>query len=1215
MPDRRDELDEYLDEFDRHWQEGFAPRVQDFLASCEQYHPSIAEKRYLILEALRIDIEYRWSRPDAAMASTMDIGEDSPGLPGHPKIEDYQRVLGLDDLTTEELIDLVKDEFRARCQSGHNVELAEYRERFPDLPPRFESQLKRIAKQIQVEQAQTSTDQLFGFTTTRSSAFSSGAIPSAGVEFGGYLVLDRIGSGAMGLVFHARHTRLGRDVALKVIRSGAFATRAEIRRLYREAEAAAKLDHKGIVPIYEVGREGPLHFFSMAYVDGSDLDREVRDSPMSPVKAARLVASVSEAVDYAHGQGVVHRDLKPGNILVDRDGQPRVTDFGLAREFSADERLTIQGEVLGTPGYMPPEQAAGESRNVNAAGDIYSLGAVLYRIVTGRPPFQAATQLETIQQVLEDAPVAPRLLNRSIPRDLENIILKCLEKDPPRRYRTAGELAEDLNRFLRGDPTLARPLGPVRRALRTVRKNPRPVVLMLAIGLFAGMIGYREWKDSLTEFVNRRALTLNRQQFESLRQQLAAQQRGYQQQLQKKEFERYVLLTDNVRTLIGLGQRAAAIDMLEGQIRADATLNVHAGWELDYLQNLAASDELCDAETRPANFTRELRDFRTVQALAIDPVSEFLAAGSQESAVVLLHGQSPSNFSQSEFTVVPTWIRLVRSLDFSSDGAIFAACGEVAENRANVLLRHVSSLDNDERDFSWSGHNPIAVGFLRGSQTLLAADDRGHFMTLDPATGQSKTLAELNTDVLGVDFSADGKTAVVATSSGHTLLTTLQRGEIPCEFAVPAVRCTINLRGDKAAIINNDSTLTVLEGPWTDNATKTHTFGQARLQAVCFSPDGRFLATGSEDGIVRIRDARRYNLLQSFSINNEPIQTLTFAPDGRYIIAGSGTGRLNRWGIACPTANIGYPLEQKSVSAFAVCEADRTVVSAGDEGALKLFEIDCPHDSRMIGCHPFPRGTTPHSVENKVIDLDIDNDTGIVASVCARGTVYLCDSRSDSPLSFSEHLVDSLVNVSCVCFRPGSPQLACGTTDGTIVLYSVATDIRTLTLSGHGRRVTAIEFTNDGAQAVSCDEGGTLIGWNLDDGSVNWIAEDQGIRAIEIDDQNQLMAIGSGGIVTFRDIATEEVIDTIQLQTGEHCISIARLGPNRFATVTDASHIQIRDRISGQLTLDLSVDDSLLSDIAVISGEIIAASDSGMLYRWQGKSSRQNTSVTIPVIE
>ncbi len=270
--------------------------------------------------------------------------------------------------------------------------------------------------------------------------------------FGDYEIIHEVARGGMGVVFRARQVSLNRTVALKMILAGQLANDTEVKRFYTEAEAAANLDHPGIVPIFEVGQHEGQHYFSMGFVEGQSLSQRLAEGPLPAREAAELIRRVSEAIEYAHQRGVIHRDLKPANILLDPDGNPRVTDFGLAKKIQGDSGLTGSGQIMGTPSYMPPEQASGQRGEVGPAADVYALGATLYALVTGRPPFQAATPMDTVIQVISDEPVPPRRLNASIPRDLETICLKCLEKGQSRRYASASDLAADLRRYLDGEP-------------------------------------------------------------------------------------------------------------------------------------------------------------------------------------------------------------------------------------------------------------------------------------------------------------------------------------------------------------------------------------------------------------------------------------------------------------------------------------------------------------------------------------------------------------------------------------------------------------------------------------------------------------------------------------------------------------------------------------------------------------------------------------------
>jgi len=313
-------------------------------------------------------------------------------------------------------------------------------------------------------------------------------------SFGDYELLEEIARGGMGVVYKARQKSLNRIVALKMILAGQLASAEDVKRFRSEAEAAAHLDHPGIVPIFEVGEEQGQHYFAMGYVEGQSLAGRLRDGPITSREATELLKQICEAVQYAHEHDVIHRDLKPANVLLSvvnspssvagssaarttdhgprtTDVVPKITDFGLAKRLKEDTHLTGTGQIVGTPSYMSPEQAAGAGDRVGPACDVYSLGAILYQLLTGRPPFQAETSLDTLLQVLDSDPVPPRLLNRNVPRDLEAICLKCLEKDPARRYPSARALRDELVRYQEGDAIQASSVNVLDRVTRALRQS------------------------------------------------------------------------------------------------------------------------------------------------------------------------------------------------------------------------------------------------------------------------------------------------------------------------------------------------------------------------------------------------------------------------------------------------------------------------------------------------------------------------------------------------------------------------------------------------------------------------------------------------------------------------------------------------------------------------------------------------------------------------
>jgi serine/threonine protein kinase/Flp pilus assembly protein TadD len=316
-------------------------------------------------------------------------------------------------------------------------------------------------------------------------------------ELGDYELLEEVGRGGQGVVFRARQKSLNRTVALKVISLGQWTSKPHLKRFRREAEAAASLDHPSIVPIYEVSERDGSCYFSMKFVEGGQLDEVVKRKPMSTRQATEFIAKVARTVHYAHEHGIVHRDIKPGNILLDKQGEPHLTDFGLARLIESDSSITRTLDVMGTPSYMAPEQAAGEINKLGRATDVYGLGAVFYELLTAHPPFAGGTSYQTIRLLLDTEPRHPRLWNRKIDRELSTICLKCLEKDPKRRYSSALALAEDLEHWLKHEPIRAHRTGIFTRARKWVRRNPTSALLAASLIALTAALGWNVWESGL----------------------------------------------------------------------------------------------------------------------------------------------------------------------------------------------------------------------------------------------------------------------------------------------------------------------------------------------------------------------------------------------------------------------------------------------------------------------------------------------------------------------------------------------------------------------------------------------------------------------------------------------------------------------------------------------------------------------------------------------
>eukprot|EP00913_Durusdinium_trenchii_P035335 g33065.t1 len=552
-------VDDILSEFESRCRDNRPPPLDEFSAQVARL--SAPWRGEVIRELTKIDLEYFWkSRRQRS---------DDDSSPTVRLIEDCLDALPVDDAEALITEDLIRHEYLVRHWWGDTPEHEEYFQRFPAQADRLRKILREADAGLSASRAQSDQAEPPG-GADGAAASEDGAQSSAVI--GDYELLEEIASGGMGVVYKARQISLNRIVALKMIRSGEFAGEHEIRRFKVEAEAAARLDHPHIVPIFEVGEQARQHYFSMSYIEGGTLSTLLSHGPLQPRMAAELVGKVAGAVQYAHERGIIHRDLKPGNILLQNDAPadvpsatstvleptetvdisksksateaesatddaevadsasnestqtnartqrssfgadeatqdvssgatwiPKVADFGLAKRTEPGSEMTTHGRAIGTPEYMPPEQAQGRIDDIGPQSDVYSLGAVLYCAVTGRPPFRAATPIETMRQLCENEPISPRKLNPAVDRDLETICLKCLEKQPAKRYASARELADDLERFLDGRSISARPENLLRRGWRWCRRKPAwaafaasVVVLILTLAIGGPTIAVRE---------------------------------------------------------------------------------------------------------------------------------------------------------------------------------------------------------------------------------------------------------------------------------------------------------------------------------------------------------------------------------------------------------------------------------------------------------------------------------------------------------------------------------------------------------------------------------------------------------------------------------------------------------------------------------------------------------------------------------------------------
>jgi serine/threonine protein kinase len=504
---RQQWIEEVCTHFEEAWknaceQKGAPPRIDDHsrpasdLVSASKGPEKTASQerdRELLLNLALTDLEYRWrfaARTPLTDSASIDpdsrVRESSPAqqLPCRPRVEDYVGCYPILGPLSELPIDLIEEEFSVRHLFGDQPPVEEYISRFGAWHPHLGEQLAQLQHDLASSRKADELHPDLSATPATSQTSERGLQPGHLIRYlGDYELIEELGRGGMGRVYRARQISLNRPVAVKMLLSGLLADEEAVRRFHSEAENAARLDHPGIVPIFEVGEHEGLHYFSMGYVDGRSLAAMIADHPLPPLEAAQIMATVADAVAYAHSQGVIHRDLKPANILLDQGDQPRITDFGLAKRLDKDSGLTRSGAAVGTPSYMPPEQASGHSKRIDARSDVYSLGATLYAMLSGRPPFQADNPSDTCLQVLQQDPIPLRQLNPKVPRDLETICLKCLEKDPRRRYASAQEFTDELTRYLADRPIHARPIRRSERLWRWCKRNPAVAGLLASVFL------------------------------------------------------------------------------------------------------------------------------------------------------------------------------------------------------------------------------------------------------------------------------------------------------------------------------------------------------------------------------------------------------------------------------------------------------------------------------------------------------------------------------------------------------------------------------------------------------------------------------------------------------------------------------------------------------------------------------------------------------------
>ena len=887
----------------------------------------------------------------------------------------------------------------------------------PTLPPSSKSQVESNADQPTIDQSSTS----------KASNKKSRAVNWDKVRFfGDYELLEEIARGGMGVVFKAKQGNLNRIVALKMILAGNLATEQDVKRFYTEAEAAANLQNPNIVAIYEVGSHDGQHYYSMEFIEGRSLADVVRENPVPSRTAARYTKAIAEAIQYAHERGTLHRDLKPSNILIDEKDQPRITDFGLAKQIHSDSNLTASGAVLGTPSYISPEQVAAKGIEIGPGTDVYSIGALLYELLTGRPPFKSDTPLQTIEQVLNREPAPPCLLNPAVPKDLETICLKCLRKEPKRRYATAGELADELQRFMSGQPIHARPVGRLERTVKWARRQPALAALavlsvLAVIGILTGITWHNASlqrmteKAELSEDLSSRALA--RSLFEQARSERRSGLPGRRwraEQLMDKALAAIPEETSGLtpsRDAIELTPTAFELrsEIVAALLMSDMELQTRWKGSIDTLspdgQTAIINEAWLPGRSRyraaRTDTGTQIADLSGYDIYALSPQGEYLAAARRNDQQVAVQVTGTPQFKHIfewpsletglrvssailKFSPNGQWLMGIRRLySFGGRKASQLVVWQLAENGAVIVLPNSTpglvdpqfSLDGDHLAFMHSDER-VRVWDLKADRKLVDVDN--------PNTNYS-------IDQLAI--SSGGKFLGLGMTSA---------------------------RRSMIVIVDLDSNEKALEMPVAG--------GRLQIRAMEFSPQGQRIAMATSQRKILIVDVAMGSTIleldhdaNSFSWSGARVES--------EIISG-GSGSLNKWRIA--TADYLTPVRlgantQTRVSSFKL---------SGDGRALACIE------NKKISVHEWPSGKLRWStdLQYKITDFGFcQDDSQLFASGFQSGLIL--DARNGDVVSKLPSLSETLDRYQGIFVAP-EQLLFIGEQSGNLAVWDGFTNVR-----------------------------------------------------------------------------------------------------------------------------------------------------------------------------
>jgi WD40 repeat protein len=943
----------------------------------------------------------------------------------------------------------------------------------------------------------------------------------------GYDVEGVLGRGGMGIVYRAKHLRLNRPVALKMILGGSFALPAQRQRFLREAESIAAISHPNIVQVHNAGETDGRPWFTMELVAGGSLSQKINGTPQPVRRSAELVAGIAQAISVAHRKGIVHRDLKPGNILMSADGTAKVTDFGLARWADEGAGATLTGSPLGTPSYMAPEQARGASSQIGPTTDVYALGAVLYELLTGRPPFKAESSTATIQQVLSNEVVSPTRLNPRVPRDLQTICLKCLQKEPSRRYATADELAQDLGRFLRHEPIRARPVGLFGRARRWALRHPGAasmtaaliVTALLAVGLIV-----RQWRvaEHARADANRMAtrLVLDRGialcEGGDIGQGLHWFARGLERAERSGDTEVVPALRVNLaawsqRLVVPRASPHFGASVTAVAYHPDGKRLLVARWKDAFAKFAPGVAQVVDAEIfEPLGPPMEHAG--GVRVAAFSPDGTRVLTCDAEGTVRLSDTETgkplipPIHPDGSAVAVA-----------FAPDGKVFATAIRTSATSGTARVWDATTGRPITPELPHDGR-PNDVAFSPDGKTLATGSvlvrsaghpESGELRFWDIPTGAPVGPVIVQpSGIHAIAFSPDGQVIAAGTADGMVLRwrrTTWERISPPLHHLSPVTRLVFSpdgrslITGDGSARLPKERECAarlwdldsgnLLASPWVHPAS---------VVAMSFRPDGRRFATACADGFVRVfslsdlQPSRRRYLdgIQSAALYAPDTRELiasgtvvtTFSADGRHLFAGGQTrdgqeaARLvdvlsGQMSDLLPQGTATEPITatpfsppRTFVERVAFGPGDKVAVATGEDGRVRIWDVDTAH--LIQGPRLYGQKTIPWMM------LMPDERTFVTG---ARGQpIEVCDR--DSAGRVAGPIVGEAV-VQAMTLSPDGRTLATAGEDGIIQLWDVRTGQLRSRFEPVKQTIWSLRFSPDARTLLA---GGAGAAWLFD---------------------------------------------------------------------------------------------------------------------------------------